>query len=154
MSETLQAPVRPALANFVGGEWLPSRSGETYGERSPIHPTRRSASSPPPARRTSMPPWPRPPRPSRRGRGCRWLACASVLTKGAAAVEARVEDMAQDMTLEMGKPLREARMEAARTAAIFRYFAGEACGRSASSTSSRPPASRCTRSAGRSASSG
>jgi aldehyde dehydrogenase (NAD+) len=34
--------------------------------------------------------------------------------------------MAQDMTLEMGKPLREARMEAARAAAIFRYFAGEA----------------------------
>ena len=30
------------------------------------------------------------------------------------------------MTREMGKPLREARMEAARTAAIFRYFAGEA----------------------------
>ena len=30
------------------------------------------------------------------------------------------------MTLEMGKPLRESRMEAARAAAIFRYFAGEA----------------------------
>ena len=34
--------------------------------------------------------------------------------------------MAQDMTLEMGKPLREARMEAARGAAILRFFAGEA----------------------------
>src|SRR6266540_5217281 len=42
------------------------------------------------------------------------------------AIEARVEDMAADMTREMGKPLREARMESARTAAIFRYFAGEA----------------------------
>ena len=30
MSETPQAPARPAFANFVGGEWLPSRSGETY----------------------------------------------------------------------------------------------------------------------------
>ena len=30
------------------------------------------------------------------------------------------------MTLEMGKPLREARMEAARGAAILRFFAGEA----------------------------
>jgi acyl-CoA reductase-like NAD-dependent aldehyde dehydrogenase len=30
------------------------------------------------------------------------------------------------MTREMGKPLREARMESARAAAIFRYFAGEA----------------------------
>ena len=32
----------------------------------------------------------------------------------------------QDMTAEMGKPLREARMEAARAAAILRYSAGEA----------------------------
>ena len=42
------------------------------------------------------------------------------------AIERRVEQIAQDMTLEMGKPLREARMEAARGAAILRYFAGEA----------------------------
>jgi acyl-CoA reductase-like NAD-dependent aldehyde dehydrogenase len=34
--------------------------------------------------------------------------------------------MAADMTREMGKPVREARMESARTAAIFRFFAGEA----------------------------
>ena len=30
------------------------------------------------------------------------------------------------MTAEMGKPLREARMEAARAATILRYSAGEA----------------------------
>ena len=39
---------------------------------------------------------------------------------------ARVEQVAQDMTAEMGKPLREARMEAARGAAILRFAAGEA----------------------------
>ena len=39
MSETLQAPVRPALANFVGGEWLPSQSGETYEKRNPWRPS-------------------------------------------------------------------------------------------------------------------
>src|SRR5207302_6380174 len=33
--------------------------------------------------------------------------------------------VAQDMTLEMGKPLREARMEAGRMALILRFFAGE-----------------------------
>src|SRR6266436_8428109 len=53
-------------------------------------------------------------------------ARATVLTRAADAIEARVEEMAADMTREMGKPLREARMESARTAAIFRYFAGEA----------------------------
>jgi alpha-ketoglutaric semialdehyde dehydrogenase len=46
--------------------------------------------------------------------------------RAADAIEARVEEMAADMTREMGKPLREARMESARTAAIFRFFAGEA----------------------------
>ena len=37
-----------------------------------------------------------------------------------------MEQIAQDMTAEMGKPLREARMESARAAAILRYSAGEA----------------------------
>ena len=50
----------------------------------------------------------------------------AILTRLADAIERRVEQIAQDMTLEMGKPIREARMEAARGAAIFRYFAGEA----------------------------
>ena len=30
--------MRPAFANFVGGEWRPSESGETYEKRSPIEP--------------------------------------------------------------------------------------------------------------------
>jgi acyl-CoA reductase-like NAD-dependent aldehyde dehydrogenase len=51
---------------------------------------------------------------------------AAVLTGAANAIERRVEQIAQDMTLEMGKPLRESRMEAARGAAILRFFAGEA----------------------------
>jgi aldehyde dehydrogenase (NAD+) len=51
---------------------------------------------------------------------------AEFFFRAAAALEARVERIAQDMTAEMGKPLREARMEAARAAAILRYSAGEA----------------------------
>ena len=53
-------------------------------------------------------------------------ARAAFLFKAADAVEGRVEQIAQDMTAEMGKPLREARMEAARAATILRYSAGEA----------------------------
>jgi aldehyde dehydrogenase (NAD+) len=126
MSETLQAPARPAFANFVGGEWLPSRSGETYEKRSPANPSEAIGEFPASgaedveaavaAAAEAFPGW----------SGMPMAARATVLTKAAAAIEARVEDMAQDMTLEMGKPLREARMEAGRTAAIFRYFAGEA----------------------------
>jgi aldehyde dehydrogenase (NAD+) len=126
MSETLQAPARPAFANFVGGEWLPSTTGETYEKRNPARPSETIGEFPASgaedveaavaAAAAAFPAWSALPMAGR----------AAVLTKAAAAVEARVEDIARDMTLEMGKPLREARLEAGRAAAIFRYFAGEA----------------------------
>ena len=49
-----------------------------------------------------------------------------MLRAAADAVERRVEQIAQDMTLEMGKPLREARMRGRAQAQILRFFAGEA----------------------------
>ena len=49
-----------------------------------------------------------------------------MLTAAAALIEERAEAIAQDMTREMGKPLREARMEAGRAAQFLRYSAGEA----------------------------
>ena len=36
-----------------------------------------------------------------------------------------MEEIAQDMTREMGKPLAESRVESARAAAILRFFSGE-----------------------------
>jgi len=48
------------------------------------------------------------------------------LTTAAAAIEARAEEIARDMSTEMGKPLREARGETARASQILRYAAGEA----------------------------
>ena len=59
------------------------------------------------------------------GRASR-AAAGGVLHKAAEAIEARAEQVAQDMTAEMGKPLREARLEALRAATILRYAAGEA----------------------------
>src|ERR671933_1644787 len=50
---------------------------------------------------------------------------SGILLAAADAVDRRVEQIAQDMTLEMGKPVRESRMEAARMAQILRFFAGE-----------------------------
>jgi aldehyde dehydrogenase (NAD+) len=52
-------------------------------------------------------------------------ARGAYLSKAADAIEARQEEIAQDMTREMGKPLRESRGEAGRAAAILRFFAGE-----------------------------
>jgi acyl-CoA reductase-like NAD-dependent aldehyde dehydrogenase len=126
MTETMEAPVRPAFANYVGGEWVPSRGGGTYEKRNPARPTdvigdfpastREDVDAAVEAASAALPAWAAAPMAQR----------AAVLTKAASAVEARVEDIARDMTLEMGKPLRESRMEAARAAAIFRFAAGEA----------------------------
>jgi acyl-CoA reductase-like NAD-dependent aldehyde dehydrogenase len=35
----LEAPARPELANYVGGEWTPAHSGRTYEKRNPANPT-------------------------------------------------------------------------------------------------------------------
>ncbi len=51
---------------------------------------------------------------------------AAFFGKAANGLEARAEQVAQDMTAEMGKPLRESRLEALRAATILRYSAGEA----------------------------
>ena len=122
----LEAPTRPELANYVGGEWAPAQSGRTYQKHNPANPTEVVGEFPASgeedvaasvkAAAKAFPSWSDTPAAGR----------AAVLMRAADAIEARVEDMAADMTREMGKPLREARMESARTAAIFRYFAGEA----------------------------
>jgi aldehyde dehydrogenase (NAD+) len=122
----LEAPARPELANYVGGEWMPARSGRTYEKRNPANPAEVVGEFPASAEEDvnaaveaaamAFPGWSDTPAAAR----------AAVLMRAADAIEARVEEMAADMTREMGKPLREARLESARTAAIFRYFAGEA----------------------------
>jgi acyl-CoA reductase-like NAD-dependent aldehyde dehydrogenase len=126
MTETLEAPPGPVGANYIGGEWRPSRSGRTYEKRNPARPSDVVGSFPASgeedvaaaveAAAAAFPAWAGRPAAQR----------AAVLQKAADVIDARVEDIAQDMTREMGKPLREARMESARAAAIFRFFAGEA----------------------------
>ena len=39
MTETFEAPARPAGANYIGGEWMPSRAGRTYEKRNPARPS-------------------------------------------------------------------------------------------------------------------
>jgi aldehyde dehydrogenase (NAD+) len=123
MSDTLTSV--PA-GNFVGGDWSPGASGETYEKRNPWRPAdvvgeyaasgAEDAKAAVEAAAAAAPEWARTPGPAR----------AAIFFKAAEALEARTERIAQDMTAEMGKPLRESRLEAARTAAIVRYFAGEA----------------------------
>jgi aldehyde dehydrogenase (NAD+) len=109
MADTLTAP-----ANYIAGEWRPSAGGDTYEKRNPARPDELVGEFPSSAARGR--------RPGRRGgfrRPSRLVARAdreraAVLSGAAASSAERAEAIAQDMTREMGKPLREARMEAAR----------------------------------------
>ncbi len=115
-----------ASQNFIGGAWSESVSGETYEKRNPWRPsevtgifaasTAADAKGAVEAALGAFAAWAALPAPAR----------AAFLFRAADAIEGRVEHIAQDMTAEMGKPLREARMEAARAATILRYSAGEA----------------------------
>jgi aldehyde dehydrogenase (NAD+) len=125
MSETVEAPARVSLGIYSGGEWRGARSGETYEKRNPMRPSEVVAEVPAcdetdvdaavAAATDAFPRWASTPAPQR----------GNALMKVAEIVEQRVEQIAGDMTREMGKPLREARLEAARAAAILRYFGGE-----------------------------
>jgi aldehyde dehydrogenase (NAD+) len=122
MSEAIAAL---GAANLIAGEWTPSRSGRTYERYNPWRPAEVVGEFPSSeaddvaaavsAAEASAAEWARLAAPKR----CAFLSAAARL------IEARVEDIAQDMTTEMGKPLRESRMEAARAAAIFTFFSGE-----------------------------
>ena len=123
MSETLTGS--PAQ-NYVGGEWRESASGETLREAQSLAAVAGDGRLPVLGRR----------RRARRGRAAReafpaWAALpggqrAAFFGKAANSIEARAEQIAQDMTAEMGKPLRESRLEALRAATILRFAAGEA----------------------------
>ncbi|MBA2741506.1 MAG: aldehyde dehydrogenase family protein [Actinobacteria bacterium] len=125
MSESqtvIEAPAR----NYIGGTWRESASGETYEKRNPWRPSEitgvfpasavEDAQAAIEAAREAFPAWAALPAAGR----------AAFFGKAANALEARAEQVAQDMTAEMGKPLRESRLEALRAATILRYSAGEA----------------------------
>lgn len=110
---------------YVGGEWRESLSGRTYEKRSPWRPdvvtgtyaaaSAADAAAAVEAAREALPAWSRLPAERR----------AAIFHAAAAALDERAERVALDMTAEMGKPLREARGEAARAATILRFAAGE-----------------------------
>jgi aldehyde dehydrogenase (NAD+) len=123
MTDTLTgSPAR----NYVAGEWRDSVSGETYEKRNPWRPSEVTGVFPlsgaddartaVDAAGEAFPAWAALPAAQR----------GAFFAKAADAIEARAEEIAQDMTAEMGKPLREARMETMRAATILRFSAGEA----------------------------
>ena len=112
--------------NYVGGAWVPASSGETYTKTNPMRPSETvgefsssseaDAEAAVAAAASAFPEWAALPMAKR----------AAYLNAAANVLEARVEQVAQDMTTEMGKPLRESRGEAGRAAQILRFAASEA----------------------------
>ena len=110
MTEMLSAT---AARNFVGGDWREGESGATYEKHNPWRPsevtgvyaasTAADARTAVEAAREAFPAWAALPAPAR----------ATFFFRAADAIEARVEQIAQDMTAEMGKPLREAQQSSA-----------------------------------------
>jgi aldehyde dehydrogenase (NAD+) len=111
--------------NFIGGEWATSESGRTYERRNPWRPSEVVGQFPSSsaadveaavhAAQSAYPGWAGLPAAQR----------GAILNRAAAVIEAQVDEIAREMTREMGKPLRESRLEAGRAAMTFRFYAGE-----------------------------
>jgi acyl-CoA reductase-like NAD-dependent aldehyde dehydrogenase len=126
MTDILDAPSRAAGRNYVGGAWVAAASGETYTKVNPMRPTETvgefsssdeaDAAAAVAAAESAFADWAALPMARRAG----------YLNAAAGVLEGRAEQIANDMSTEMGKPVREARGEAARAAQILRFAASEA----------------------------
>jgi aldehyde dehydrogenase (NAD+) len=112
-------------ANFIGGQWLGSAGGQTYEKRNPFKPAdvvgefpASQASDVDAAVGVATDAHRRWAQMSPQQRG-------AVLFRAAEVVQARVADIAADMTREMGKPIRESSAEVTRGADQLRFYAGE-----------------------------
>jgi alpha-ketoglutaric semialdehyde dehydrogenase len=112
--------------NYIAGEWADARGGGTYEKTNPWQPSQTvgtfassgedDVDAAVAAAEEAFPAWSRLPLAAR----------GAYLVAAAASLDRRVDDIARDMSTEMGKPLREARGETLRAAQILRYAAGEA----------------------------
>jgi acyl-CoA reductase-like NAD-dependent aldehyde dehydrogenase len=116
----------PRLASFIGGrpaassgdrllrDLNPSDAADVIAEAPAGAPADAAAAVD--AAAAALPEW----------RAATGPARAEHLHRWAATVAARQEELAQALAREVGKPIGEARGEAARAVAILRYYAGEA----------------------------
>ena len=111
--------------NFIGGQWVPSKAGETYKITNPakkgtvlgefqsstIEDAQRAVA----AAVDAFDSWAETPAPSR----------AAVLFRALSILERRADEMARSITLEEGKTLPDAMGEVKRAMNIIEYAAGE-----------------------------
>ena len=111
--------------NFIGGEWVPADSGEVYEIINPANPSETLGTTPKSGRAETeraieaaaeaFQGW-KATLPSERG---------AILSKAADIIESKMDELAQLMAREVGKPIAESRAEVGRAAAILRYYGSE-----------------------------
>jgi acyl-CoA reductase-like NAD-dependent aldehyde dehydrogenase len=111
--------------NFIGGEWLEARGKRAFEDRNPAHSdeligifpssTQEDVNDAVEAARTAFRRWRRVPAPGR----------AEILYRAAETLVKRKEELARDMTREMGKPLAETRGDVQEAIDMTYYMAGE-----------------------------
>jgi alpha-ketoglutaric semialdehyde dehydrogenase len=114
-----------AYLNYIGGQWLPARSGRTFESRNPAHPGEVIGTFPRSnvedvtaavaAAEEASRSWRLIPAPHR----------GDVVLKTALLLEQRKEELARLMTREMGKVLAEARGDVQEAIDMGKYIAGE-----------------------------
>lgn len=112
--------------NYINGEWIAARGGRTTPNRNPAHidmilgefpdSTAADVADAVAAATTALPAWRALPMPHR---------CA-ILHRAADLLSQHASTVAEAITCEQGKTLREAHDEVAWSAGILRYYAGEA----------------------------
>jgi len=111
--------------NLINGEWVQSASGRTAPSTNPANrhevvgriqlSVRQDLDDAVAAAKQALPAW----------RSLTGPARGDYLFRAAAALERRLDEIAETMTREMGKTLPEAKGETMRGVALLRYYAGE-----------------------------
>ncbi|HXW95386.1 MAG TPA: aldehyde dehydrogenase family protein [Nitrososphaerales archaeon] len=114
------------VLNLIGGKWMASESGQTFGRNSPADVTKAigefQLSNKDDVKRAveaagqAFWGWRNTPGPER----------GKILYRAAELIERDFEDFAKTMTIEEGKTLTESRSETRRGISILRFFAGQA----------------------------
>lgn len=108
--------------DLVAGEWVEARSGQRLADLNPADTSEVVAEFPSmsaedvtraiDAAAEAFPTW----------KALTWTARGAILRRAAELIRERLEGIARDLTLEMGKTLREARGEVTRTSYFFDYY--------------------------------
>ncbi len=111
--------------NYIGGEWRPSASGETFDNTNPAHysevigkfqrSVKEDLDAAISAAEAAQPAWRAMPAPQR----------GEIILRAALILEARREEFARAMTREMGKPLKETLGDIQTAIDFGKYVAGE-----------------------------